>query len=308
MPNDPIKIGTRGSDLALWQAGFVSAGIKKNFPEITVEIVVIQTTGDKILDTALSKIGDKGLFTKQIETALISGEIDMAVHSLKDLPTTLPDGLEIGATLKRELANDVLISDKFSSIAELPSGAVVATGSLRRKSQLLNYRPDIRTVEIRGNVPTRLSKYRESGADALILAFAGLHRLGFDNEIKETIDVEIMLPAVGQGAVAVEVRSGDEEVSELAASINDAETQLCTLAERSLLRMLEGGCHVPIGAFAQIIGDEILLKAMVGSLDGTTMIKGDLRGLATDAEKVGETLAAQLISQGAKELISDSRK
>ncbi|MDQ3374679.1 MAG: hydroxymethylbilane synthase, partial [Acidobacteriota bacterium] len=200
-------IGSRGSDLALWQTRFVKAKLEELFPALKLEIEIIKTTGDKMLDVALAKIGDKGLFTRQIETALLNREIDLAVHSLKDLQTVQPEGLTIGAVLAREMPNDVLISKRYASIDDLPKGARVATGSLRRKSQLLHYRPDLQIFEIRGNVPTRIKKLEESNLDAMILAFAGVHRLGLDSYIKQIIPFETMLPAVGQGAMAVEIRS-----------------------------------------------------------------------------------------------------
>lgn len=303
-----FTIGSRGSQLALWQTGFTKAALEERFPQAAFEIKIIKTKGDKILDTALSKIGDKGLFTKEIETALLSEEIDLAVHSLKDLPTTQPEGLRIGAVSKRETPNDVFISTNFSSIEELPPGARVATGSLRRKSQLLAYRPDLKIVEIRGNVPTRIEKFLASDLDGMILAFAGVHRLKLDSHIKQVISTEILLPAVGQGAMAVEIRGADNEISEMLAAINDTETQARITAERAFLRRLEGGCQVPIGAMATFELGEVFLHGFVGSLDGARVIRQSIRGIASGAESLGKDLAEKCLAAGAAEILSDARR
>ncbi len=300
-------IGSRSSDLALWQANFVKTRLEDFFPDSVFEIRVISTTGDQFVDVALSKIGDKGLFTRQIETQLLSGEIDFAVHSLKDLQTDQPDGLRIGAVCKRELPNDVLISKEFSSIDGLPKGAKVATGSLRRKSQLLTYRPDLEIVEIRGNVPTRLKKFDESGVDAMILAYAGLHRLGFDSRVSQLIAFNVMLPAVGQGAIAVEIRGGDAEIAELVVSLEDGPTRTCIIAERAFLRTLEGGCQVPIGAYASLENGQVYLEGMVGSLDGTIVFRESIHGDAGQSERLGIRLAEKLIQMGASELLAQVR-
>ena len=300
-------IGTRGSDLALWQANLVRTRLESLFTEQEFEIKVIRTTGDQLLDIALSKIGDKGLFTRQIETALLNGEIDFAVHSLKDLQTVQPDGLIIGAVCDRETANDVFISKTHKSIDELPAGARVATGSLRRKSQLLNFRPDLEVVEIRGNVPTRLKKFQESDLDGLILAYAGIFRLGLEKSVSQLIPFSVMLPAVGQGAVAVEIREGDGEVLELAAKLESGPTRVCITAERSFLRRLEGGCQVPIGAYATIDGGNLHLEGMVGSLDGNVIFRESISGGTDEAEGLGTRLAEQLIEKGAAELLEETR-
>lgn len=304
---DRFVIGSRGSDLALWQANFVKTRLEDFFPDGIFEIKRISTTGDQLVDVALSKIGDKGLFTRQIETELLSGEIDFAVHSLKDLQTAQPDGLTIGAVCGRELPNDVFISPKYASIAELPDGATVATGSLRRKSQLLNYRPDLEIVEIRGNVPTRLKKFDGSDLDAVILAYAGLHRLGFDSRISQLIPFDIMLPAVGQGAVAVEIRDGDKEIADVTAFLDDAPTRSCITAERAFLRKLEGGCQVPIGAIASLENGRISLEGMVGNLDGSVVFRERIESGANTAEEMGNSLAEILIDKGAAELLAQTR-
>jgi len=301
-------IGSRGSELALWQTNFVKTKLEELFPALSLEIKIIKTTGDKMLDVALAKIGDKGLFTRQIETALLNHEIDLAVHSLKDLQTVQPDGLIIGAVSERELPNDVLISVNYASIDDLPENAKVATGSLRRKSQLLNYRPDLQIFEIRGNVPTRLRKFEESDLDAMILAFAGVHRLELDAHIKQIIPFEIMLPAVGQGAMAIEIRSDDAETKNLVRKLNDEATKLCAAAERSFLRRLEGGCQVPIGANARLESDKIYLEGMAGNLDGSVNLREKISGDKSEVEDLGERLAEILIGKGADKLLERTRE
>ena len=306
--NHKFTIGSRGSELALWQTNHVKATLEKHFPEINLEIKIIKTTGDKLLDVALAKIGDKGLFTKQIENALLNREIDLAVHSLKDLQTVQPEGLIIGAISKRETANDILIAKEYASIDELPRGAKLATGSLRRKSQLLHYRPDLQIFEIRGNVPTRIAKFEESDLDAMILAFAGVHRLNLNEHIAQIIPFEIMLPAVGQGAMAIEIRAEDTALREFLKVFNDAETETCTTAERAFLRTLEGGCQVPIGANAVIEDGEIHLEGMVGNLDGTINWREKISGSIENAEDLGECLARILIEKGANILLEKTRE
>ena len=303
-----FTIGSRGSRLALWQTDFTKTALEQRFPEAVFDVKIIKTKGDKILDTALSKIGDKGLFTKEIETALLGGEIDLAVHSLKDLPTTQPEGLKIGAVSRRETPNDVFISKNFASLGDLPNGARVATGSLRRKSQLLAFRPDLEIVEIRGNVPTRIEKFLASEhLDGLILAFAGVHRLGLDSHIKQIIPTEILLPAVGQGAMAVEMREADPEIAALLQEINDGETECCIRAERAFLRTLEGGCQVPIGALAVFELGEVFLHGFVGSLDGAKVIRQSIRGIASAAEILGVDLAEKVLAAGAGGILSEAR-
>jgi hydroxymethylbilane synthase len=302
-----VIIGTRGSDLALWQANFVKARLEANFPDTTFEIKIIVTTGDAVVDTALSKIGDKGLFTRQIESALLDGEIDLAVHSLKDLQTTQPEGLTIGAVCEREVPNDALISRTGIALAELPNGASVATGSLRRRSQLLNLRPDLQIREIRGNVPTRLRKFDESDIDAMVLAFAGLERLGLGDRISETISTDVLLPAVGQGAVAVEIRDNDNEVGEIVSTLDHFATRVCVRAERAFLKELEGGCQVPIGGLASTDGTDISLAGFVGSLDGKVCCRETFVGSVSAPEELGRRLAEELADRGARELVEDAR-
>lgn len=304
---EKLIIGSRGSDLALWQTRFVKAKLEELFPALKLEVEIIKTTGDKMLDVALAKIGDKGLFTRQIETALLNREIDLAVHSLKDLQTVQPENLTIGAVLTREMPNDVLISKRYASIDDLPKGARVATGSLRRKSQLLHYRPDLQIFEIRGNVPTRIKKFEESNLDAMILAFAGVHRLNLDSYIKQIIPFETMLPAVGQGAMAVEIRSDDVKIRELLQKLNDPETNFCITAERAFLRTLEGGCQVPIGASAFLENDKIFLEGMVGNLEGSVNLRDSISGDKKDAADLGRQLAQKLIERGANRLLEETR-
>jgi hydroxymethylbilane synthase len=301
-------IGTRGSELALWQAEFVKARLQNAFPECLFAIKVIRTTGDETLDRPLSKIGDKGLFTRQIESELLDGQIDLAVHSLKDLQTEQPEGLMIGAVCEREIPNDVLISRSEVSIGDLPQGSPVATGSLRRRSQLLHYRPDLKIAEIRGNVPTRIRKLSELNVDAMILAFAGVHRLGLDEHISQIIPFDVMLPAVGQGAVAVEIREGDERTAEIIQQLDHPPTRMCITAERAFLRTLEGGCQVPIGAHAALDGDVVSLEGMVGSLDGAVIFRERVTGRPDDAESIGTELANSLIGQGARDLLETARE
>ncbi len=304
----PLIIGTRGSALALWQAEYVQSVLQKKFPHRPVQIRIIKTTGDKILNQALSKIGDKGLFTKEIETALLRGTIDVAVHSLKDLPTASPEGLVLSAITKREDVRDVLISRSARSLAGLPEGAVVATGSLRRRSQLLHLRPDLRIVDIRGNLNSRFAKYDASTWDGMILARAGVKRLGWSDRIAQVIPTTLILPAVGQGALAIQIREGDEETHRLTSVLNHGATQWAALAERALLRTLEGGCQIPIGAWARLEKGVLLLDAMVGSVDGTLRL--DARGETADpakAEQLGIRVAKKLLTNGARDILTALR-
>ncbi len=301
-----IIIGSRGSELALWQANFVKRELQKYNKNISVEIKIIKTTGDKILNVALSKIGDKSLFTKELEAALLSGQIDLAVHSLKDLQTQLPEGLKLAAVSKRHPVEDVLIAKKKGiTLQTLKEKAVVATGSLRRKSQLMHLRPDIIMTELRGNVPTRIEKFLKSDWDGIILARAGVERLKLSKHISSIITTDEMLPAVGQGALGIEIREENNFVNDVLKSIHDEATYLAVLAERSLLRTLEGGCQVPIGAFAQVKSNGIYLDALVGSLDGTITFRKKIRGRKSDPEKLGKTLAKDLLKAGAKKILDE---
>lgn len=307
-----LIIGTRSSPLALWQAEFVKAELLHRFPQLAISLRHIKTTGDKILDSPLSKIGDKGLFTREIEHALLRGEIDLAVHSLKDLPTQTPDGLVISAITTREDTRDVLISKNGETLDTLRSNARIATGSLRRRAQLLAHRPDLQIVEMRGNLNTRFKKFNDDGTlDAMILAFAGVHRLGFDARISEIITHDKMLPAVGQGALGIETRVDDSQTNALIGTLNDFSTALCTKAERALLRRLEGGCQIPIGAFASLENQTLSLSAFIGSLDGARSVRKSLSRQAVvsidDAEETGKTLAEELLHAGGKDILQEIR-
>ncbi len=301
-----IVIGSRGSDLALWQSNFIKKEIKKFNGNVSVEVKVIHTKGDKILDVALSKIGDKSLFTKELEQALLNKEIDLAVHSLKDLQTHLPEGLTLAAVSKRHPVEDVLIGKKKgATILSLPENAVVATGSLRRRSQLLHIRPDIKTEELRGNVPTRVNKFLNSEWDAIILARAGVERLKMKKYVSSVIPPDEILPAVGQGALGIEIKTDNKILLDILKPLHDEPTYAAVLAERSLLRTLEGGCQVPIGAFAEVKPGGLYLDAFVGSLDGTLTFRKKVRGSKYEPEKLGRQLAKDLIRAGAKEILDE---
>jgi hydroxymethylbilane synthase len=299
-------IGSRGSELALWQADFIKNELQKYNENISVEIKIIKTTGDKIIDVALSKIGDKSLFTKELEHELLNNKINIAVHSLKDLQTQLPKKLKLGAVTKRHPAEDVLIAkEKNVTLKTIKKNGIVATGSLRRRSQLLNLRPDLNVVELRGNVPTRIEKFLNSEWDAIILARAGVERLGLEKNISSIIGKDEILPAVGQGALGIEIRESDKDTENILKPIHDPETYYAVLAERALLRTLEGGCQVPIGTYSELKSDELFLKAYVGSVNGKIAFRDTISGYKMDAEKLGKELANRLINAGAKEILDE---
>jgi hydroxymethylbilane synthase len=301
-----IVIGSRGSRLALVQAEWTKGQIETAFPELAVTIKTITTTGDKVLDTALDKIGGKGLFTKEIESALLAGEIDLAVHSLKDLPTELPDGLAIGAVTCREDPHDALVTKEPGLTLEtLPQGAHLGTGSLRRKAQALSVRPDLKVSDLRGNLDTRLSRIDEGRFDAIVLACAGLHRLGREDRISQVIPFTVMAPAVGQGALGIEIRDGDERTGDVVAVLNDEVTRACVTAERALLGKLEGGCHVPIGAIAEMDGETIRLRGVVASLDGEEVLRTEAAGSPAAAHDIGLRAAEQLLAMGADRILEE---
>jgi hydroxymethylbilane synthase len=303
---EKIIIGSRGSDLALWQAKFVKKELEKKNKNVSVEIRIIKTKGDKILDVALSKIGDKSLFTKELEVELLNKRIDLAVHSLKDLQTDIPKGLKLSAVTKRHNVQDVLIArKKGTTIFNLPQNATVATGSLRRKCQLLHLRPDLNLVELRGNVPSRIKKFLESNWDAIILARAGVERLKLNKHISSIIKTDIMLPAVGQGALGIETRSDNKIANEIVKSIHHENTYKAVLAERALLKTLEGGCQVPIGAFAEIKQSGLFIDALVGSLDGSVTYRKKIRGSKNNPEVLGRKLANDLLKAGAKIILDE---
>ena len=299
-----LKIGTRQSLLALWQSEYVAGLLRKEYPECEVVLEKIVTKGDKILDVPLAKIGGKGLFTKEIEAELLNGGIDIAVHSLKDMPTVLPQGLCLTAITKRADVGDAFVSNKYNSFNELPEGAVVGTSSLRRRAQLLAFRPDLKVVDLRGNVNTRLRKLDEGSMDAIILAAAGLERLGYTERIKEHLPKSVCLPAVGQGALAVECRASDTELRAMLAFLNDEPTQLATDAERAFLGLVEGGCQVPIGVHATIENNVISIEAVIASLDGSTVIRRSIRGSAAEAKALGRKLGEEMLERGGREILA----
>lgn len=301
-----IIIGSRGSELALWQANFVKRELGKIDKNISVEIKIIKTKGDKILDVALSKIGDKSLFTKELENQLLDKKIDLAVHSLKDLQTKIPDGLTLAAVSKRHPVEDVLIArKKKTTIQSLKENAIVATGSLRRRCQLLHLRPDINIVDLRGNVPSRIKIFLGSNWDAIILARAGIERLNLKKYISSYISIDEILPAVGQGALGFEIHIENEYVNKLLKSLHDEDTHKAVLAERALLRKLEGGCQVPIGAYAEVKSNGLHIDALVGSLDGSLTFRKKIRGSKNKPEQLGINLAKDLLKAGAKEILDE---
>lgn len=301
-----IVIGSRGSELALWQANFIKSSLEKKNRSVDVEIKIIKTKGDKILDVALSKIGDKSLFTKELEVELLNGGIDLAVHSLKDLQTTLPDKLQLTCVTKRHPVEDVLVARKKGiTIHSLKEGAILATGSLRRRCQLLHIRPDIRIVELRGNVPSRIQKFLDSDWDAIILARAGVERLKLSRYISSIISTKDILPAVGQGALGLETHKDNFEINEILLSLHNENTYIAVAAERALLKTLEGGCQVPIGAFAEVKSSGLYIDALVGSLDGSLTFRKKIRGSKFNPEKLGQLLARDLLKAGAKKILDE---
>ncbi|MCW0482083.1 hydroxymethylbilane synthase [Gaoshiqia sediminis] len=307
MSKKNIKIGTRGSKLALWQAEQVQAAISGAFPHLTVEIEIIKTKGDIILDVALSKIGDKGLFTKEIETALINGEIDLAVHSLKDLPTELPEGLIIGGMLPRGEVRDVLISKDGRKLTEMTENDRIATSSLRRKAQLLHFNPNLTIVDIRGNVDTRIQKMKDGHCDALVMAGAGIIRLGYEKLITEFLDPTVILPAVSQGAVAIEIREDDEFIQRVVDAVSDELTWQTTMAERWLLRTLEGGCQVPVACYSEPHGSQLKLTGLVAGLDGKTVIRKTVDCSLDEASEKAIELAQAILDEGGREILDSIR-
>ena len=300
----PIRIATRKSPLALWQANFVKEALEAAHEGLEVELVTMVTRGDVILDTPLAKVGGKGLFVKELELAMLEGTADLAVHSMKDVPVEFPEGLGLVTICERADPRDAFVSNTYNNVDELPQGATVGTCSLRRQCQLKEARPDLIIKELRGNVGTRLGKLDAGEYDAIILAAAGLQRLELDERIRSFIEPEQSLPAVGQGAVGIECRLGDMELRALLAPLNHAETADRVTCERAMNITLEGGCQVPIGSYSEIQGDELWLRALVGEPDGSKIVRGEIRGQRQDAEKMGITLANQLLEQGAKDILT----
>lgn len=298
-----LKIATRQSPLALWQAEHIRARLEAMHADLTVELVTFVTQGDKILDTPLAKIGGKGLFVKELEAALMDGRADLAVHSMKDVPMALPEGLSLAVICEREDPLDAFVSNHYASFADLPQGAKVGTSSLRRKCQILKARPDLEIIDLRGNVGTRLSKLDDGQYDAIILASAGLKRLGLAERIRHTIQPDVSLPAVGQGALGLECRSQDQAVLDLILPLMHAETNMCVRAERAFNAYLEGGCQVPIAGYATLQNGQLQIEGRVGSVDGQTILKAVQYGAPEQAEMLGEELAKALLAQGAGELL-----
>lgn len=298
-----IRIATRKSDLAMWQAKYVQAKLLEHHPHVNVELLPMSTQGDRILDTPLAKIGGKGLFIKELEIAMQNGEADIAVHSMKDVPVAFPEGFGLHAICERENPFDAFVSNHYDSIEALPLGAVIGTSSLRRQCQIRAFRTDLVIKDLRGNVNTRLAKLDEGQYDAIILASAGLIRLGMRERIKQEIDTGVSLPAVGQGAVGIECRNDDAELISLLQALNDSQTAARVLAERAMNARLEGGCQVPIGSYAVLSDDTLTLRGLVGTPDGTTILKASAEGPLADAEKIGTEVANKLLEQGAKEIL-----
>ncbi|HEY8911349.1 MAG TPA: hydroxymethylbilane synthase [Desulfosporosinus sp.] len=300
-----IRIGTRDSLLAMWQAEWVQSQLAMFYPHLTFELVSMKTKGDKILDVPLSKIGDKGLFTKELENGLLNQELDMAVHSLKDMPTMLPTGLTISAFCEREEPRDVFLSRNGMTLEELPLGSLIGTSSLRRKAQLKHYRPDLEFMDLRGNLQTRWKKLMESDMAGIVLAAAGVKRLGWEERITQILPEDMMLSAVGQGSIAIEIVENRTDIHELLSRLNHGTTEQAVRAERALMCKLEGGCQVPVGALAHVVEGQILLRGMVASLDGVRLIKAEAKG--TDPETVGLEVADRLIKLGAIEILAEIR-
>ncbi len=301
-----IVIGTRGSQLALWQANWVKDQIGRNCPGVSVLLRIIKTTGDKILDVPLARVGGKGLFVKEIEEALFRNEIDLAVHSMKDVPSELPEGLILAAYTRREDPRDAFVGrEKETRLEVLPPGSVVGTSSLRRQAHLYRFYPHLKVVSIRGNLDTRIRKIREQGLAGAILAAAGIKRMGYESSVSEYLSEEAFIPAVGQGVLGIEVREDDDFTREAVAALDDAESRTAVLAERAFLKTLEGGCQVPIAAFARVEGERVALHGMVASLDGKRVIEDRASDLRKEAASLGARLAEDLLARGAREILKE---
>jgi hydroxymethylbilane synthase len=303
-----LRIGTRGSQLALYQANWVKEKLIQAHPDLNVTLIKIRTTGDKIQDGPLAKIGGKGLFVKEIEEALLQGRIDLAVHSIKDVPTEFPKGLHLSVITQREDPRDALIAKDGKKLKDLPQKAKIGTSSLRRQAQLLHFRGDLELVSLRGNLDTRLRKLKTMNLDGIVLALAGVKRLGLGEEITEIIPTEISLPAIGQGALGIETKMDDKEVEDQIQFLNDPDSRIAISAERAFLKKLEGGCQVPIAALAKIVGMVLLIEGLVGTLDGKRLIRGHLEGPLEKAESLGIQLAESLLEAGAREILDEVYK
>jgi hydroxymethylbilane synthase len=301
--NDPIKIGTRGSKLALWQANWVKSALEKKFPLHTVELIIIKTQGDKILDVPLAKVGGKGLFVKEIEHALLTGHIDIAVHSMKDMPAEIPDGLCIGSVPERENPSDVFISRSGLGFDEIESGSIIGTSSLRRGAQLRHTRPDIVIQPLRGNLDTRLKKLETENLDAIVVAAAGVKRLNLEYKITEYLNPDIILPAIGQGALCIEIRNEDPIIGPLVESLDHAPTRIVVKGERAFLNRVEGGCQVPIAGYGKISQNQFILTGLVAEVDGSQLIKAEMSGPVDSSEAIGIDLAEELLAKGAGKIL-----
>lgn len=305
---DKIVIGTRRSPLALFQANFIKDEIERAHPGTSVELLKIQTTGDKITDVPLAKVGGKGLFVKEIEEALLDGRVDLAVHSMKDVPVALPEGLHLSVIPKREDPRDVFIGRRVKRLQDLPQGSVVGTSSLRREAQLKHYRRDLKIQALRGNLDTRLRKLASGPFDAIILAAAGVRRLGLSSQISEYLDPTLSLPAIGQGALGLECRIDDKHINGLLAPLNDPDTWDCVGSERAFNHRLEGGCQVPLAAHAHLDGAELILEGLVASVDGERVIREQTKGARHEGEAMGIELANRLLSRGADKILREIYK
>jgi hydroxymethylbilane synthase len=305
MVSHEIRIGTRGSPLALFQANWVRENLLQKNPRLEVTLTVIKTTGDKIQDAPLAKVGGKGLFVKEIEEALLEERIDLAVHSIKDVPTEFPEGLHLAAVTKREDPRDAFISKDETRLQNLRQGAKIGTSSLRRQAQLLHFRPDLEMIPLRGNLDTRLKKLDSMNLDAIVLALAGVKRLGFDQRVTEILPVEISLPAIGQGALGIEMRVSDSVTEPYVQALNDPDSAVCVLAERAFLKKLEGGCQVPIAAYGRKTGSTLRLEGMVATVDGKTLIRHHVTGSVEEQETLGMKLAEILLDMGAQKILDE---
>jgi hydroxymethylbilane synthase len=303
MTTDTLRIATRKSPLAMWQAEHVAASLRAAHPGLQIELVGMSTQGDKILDTPLAKIGGKGLFVKELEQRMLEGDADIAVHSMKDVPVELPEGLHLPVIMAREDPRDAFVSNRYAGLEELPEGARVGTSSLRRQCQLADRRPDLEILPLRGNVNTRLAKLDAGDYDAVILAAAGLKRLGFAERIRTHLPPEDSLPAIGQGAIGIECRSDDPRVNALVAPLHHPETAIRVRAERAMNQRLHGGCQVPIGGYAVLEHDTLWLRGLVGTVDGSEVIRAEIRGPRDQAESLGTALAEELLDHGARAIL-----
>lgn len=300
-----LRIATRKSPLAMWQAEFVKSELEKAHPGLEIELLPMSTKGDKILDVPLAKIGGKGLFTKELEDRMMAGDADIAVHSMKDVPMELPEGFALGAILERHAPTDAFVSNKYELFESLPQGAVLGTSSLRRKAQLMAIRPDLDVRDLRGNVGTRLGKLDAGEYDAIVLATSGLQRLKLDERIRHELSAEVCLPAVTQGTLGIEYFEKDKETLEIIQVLNHRDSEIRTIAERAMNHRLEGGCQVPIGVFAELDGDQISMRGLVGALDGSEILTANIAGAKSDAQALGVQLAEKLLAQGAKAILDE---